>query len=50
VFRFRTLTEAALAVDAIEKNYSKHCRAARALAEEHFDAAKVAKSLLDRAF
>jgi hypothetical protein len=50
VFRFRTPTEAALALNAIENNYSKHCRAARALAEEHFDAVKVAKSLLDRAF
>jgi hypothetical protein len=50
VFRFRTPTEAALALNAIENNYSKHCRAARALAEEHFDAVRVAKSLLDRAF
>ena len=47
IWRFRTLDEAAEAVDAIAADYPNQCRLARALAEEHFDATKQAAKLLD---
>jgi hypothetical protein len=28
------------------RHYQRHCRAARAIAEEHFDAQKIARALL----
>jgi len=40
--------EAAGAVSEIERDYARHSRAARALAEEHLDARKVLPRLLDR--
>jgi hypothetical protein len=43
---FSTLDEAAAGVDAISADYGRHARAARALAEEHFDSDKVLKRLL----
>lgn len=49
LFRFRDLEEAAAALDAVTADYDRQCRAARALAEEHFDARKVAARLLERA-
>jgi hypothetical protein len=45
---FSTLEEAAAGVEDIERNYDRHSRAARALAEEYFDAEKVLARLLDR--
>jgi hypothetical protein len=45
---FSTLEEAAAGVEEIERNYERHSRAARELAEEHFDAGKVMSRLLDR--
>jgi len=45
---FSTLEEAAAGVEAIERDYERHSAAARALAEEHFDACKVLGRLLDR--
>jgi hypothetical protein len=45
---FSTLDEAAAGVEEIERNYERHSRAARELAEEHFDAGKVMGRLLDR--
>lgn len=45
---FSTLEEAAAGVEAIERDYERHSRAARALAEEHFDARKVLARLLER--
>jgi hypothetical protein len=45
---FTTLEEAAAGVDAIQQDYERHSRAARALAEEYFDSAKVLNRLLDR--
>jgi hypothetical protein len=45
---FSTLEEAAAGVQEIERNYERHSRAARALAEEHFDAGKVLARLLER--
>ncbi|MDQ3587810.1 MAG: hypothetical protein M3350_10565 [Actinomycetota bacterium] len=44
---FSTLEEAAAGVEAIGADYGRHCEAARALAEEHFDSDKVLGRLLD---
>jgi hypothetical protein len=49
LFRFRSLEEAARALSAVESDYERHCRLARELAEEHFDAQKVVRSVLERA-
>src|SRR5205085_11376663 len=45
---FSTLDEAAAGVEEIERNYARHSRAARALAEQYFDAGKVVGRLLDQ--
>ena len=49
LFRFRTLEEAALALETVSADYPKHCRAAREIAEAHFDARAVLARLLDLA-
>jgi hypothetical protein len=49
LFRFRSLDEAARALAAAEADYGRHCRLARALAEEHFDARRVVGRVLERA-
>jgi len=49
LFAFRDLDGALAAVDAIESDYEGHCRAARELAVEYFDAERVVGSLLQRA-
>jgi hypothetical protein len=49
LFRFRNLEEAGRALSAVESDYERHCRLARELAEEHFDAQKVVGRLLERA-
>jgi len=49
LFRFRSIDEAARALRAAEADYERHSRAARALAEEHFDAQKIARRLLELA-
>ena len=46
---FRTLEEAVAAIKEIEANYARHAKAARALAVEYFDAAKVLTQLIDEA-
>src|SRR3989454_394780 len=46
MFRFSTLTEAAEALDAINQDYEKHCRAARRIAETFFDAQRAAGTIL----
>jgi hypothetical protein len=46
---FKSLGEIVEAVKAINADYQKHSRAARALAQDVFEAEKVLKSLLDRA-
>jgi hypothetical protein len=43
---FRTLDEAVAGADAIERDYPRHCAAARAIAEEYFDSDKVLTRLL----
>lgn len=45
---FSTVEEAAAAIQSIESDYDRHASAARGLAEEYFDAAKVVPALLDR--
>ncbi len=47
LFRFRSLEEAAGALSAAESDYERHCRRARALAEEFFDARKVVGRVLE---
>jgi hypothetical protein len=47
--RFRTVTEAAAAIETVEADYDRHARAARQLAETYFDARKVAKHVLELA-
>jgi hypothetical protein len=48
LFIFSTLDEAAAAVDAIRSDYERHSRAARAIAEEFFDAKRVVSILLEK--
>jgi hypothetical protein len=45
---FSNLEEAAAGVEEIQRNYDRHSRAARALAEEHFDSDRVLRRLLHR--
>jgi len=47
MFRFTTPAEAAAAFAAIDADYERHCRAARALVETHFDARAVAARIVD---
>jgi len=47
MFRFTTLAEAAAAFAAIDADYDRHARAARALAEARFDARAVAARILE---
>jgi len=47
MFRFTTPRDAADAIDAINADYEHHCRAARKLAETHFDAQLTMRRILD---
>ena len=47
MFRFTSLDEAAAALDAINRDYGRHCRAARELAEKHFDSKHVLEGVLN---
>jgi hypothetical protein len=49
LFRFRSIDEAVRAFAAVEADYDRHCRRARALAEEHFDGRRVVQRVLERA-
>ena len=49
LFAFTNLDDVMAAVDAIESDYEGHRRAAREIAAEYFDAARVVGSLLERA-
>jgi hypothetical protein len=49
LFRFSTLSEAAQHLETAVADYEHHCRSARALAEEYFDARKVAARFLEQA-
>lgn len=46
LFAFTTMSEVLTAIDTINRNYQRHCRAARALAAEYFEARAVATRLL----
>lgn len=46
LFAFTTMDEAVAAIEEIEANYERHCRAARQIAEEYFRAEGVAARLL----
>ena len=47
MFRFSTPEQAAAALDAMNADYSRHCRAARELAEDVFDAKAIAARILE---
>ncbi len=47
LFRFRSIEEAARALSAAESDYEGHCRRARALAVEFFDARRVVGRVLE---
>lgn len=47
LFSFQTMDDLLVAVDAIESDYSGHCRAAREIAAEYFAAEKVLKNVMD---
>jgi hypothetical protein len=47
LFRFHTIEGAAVSLAAMNADYEHHCRAARALAEAHFDARKVTARILE---
>jgi hypothetical protein len=49
LFRFRDLDQATRCLEAAAADYERQCRLARALAEEHFDARRVARRVLERA-
>jgi len=46
---FRSPEEALIGLEEIDSRYESHCRAARELAVEHFDAAEVLTALVNRA-
>ena len=48
LFSFTTPDQAAAALQSVQQYHDQHCRAARHLAEEHFDARIVLTELLDR--
>ena len=50
ILTFRTIEEAAAAINDVEGNYSKHAQAAREIAEEFFDSDKVLNRLIERVF
>jgi hypothetical protein len=45
---FTTIDEAVAGIEAINSDYTAHCRASRAIAEEYFDSAKVLSQMLQR--
>jgi hypothetical protein len=49
LFRFTTVEEAAAALETVNADYERHCRAARDIAESCFDARKVVARILNEA-
>ncbi len=49
LFGFQTLDEAVAAIEAIDADYARHCRAARQIAEDYFAAPKIGARLLREA-
>jgi hypothetical protein len=50
LWAFDDVEMAASALDQVERDYQRQCRAAREIAAEYFDSSKVLNSLLERAF
>jgi hypothetical protein len=48
LFSFRNVDDAVAAFEEVRRDYPRHARAARALAERHFDSDVVLTSILDR--
>jgi hypothetical protein len=48
LFAFQTAEDVLAAIEALRRDYPRHARAARAVAEEHFDSDKVLSRLLRR--
>ncbi len=48
LFAFETSDEALASIEALNRDYPRHARAARAIAEEYFDSDKVLDRLLDK--
>ena len=48
LFAFRTMDDILTAIETIQSDYEQHCRAAREIAEEYFDAENVLRSLIER--
>jgi hypothetical protein len=48
LFAFGTIEDVLVAIEDLRRDYGRHARAARALAEEHFDSDRVLTSLLSR--
>jgi glycosyltransferase involved in cell wall biosynthesis len=46
LFAFQTTDDVANAVEEIGKDYERHCRAARQMAQEYFDSDKVLRAML----
>jgi hypothetical protein len=49
LFRFSSVEQAAMAIEAINGSYLHHCKAAREIAEAYFDSQKVLQELLNQA-
>jgi len=49
MFRFVSMREAVEALEEIKANYERHCRAARDIAETHFDSGRVLDTVLNAA-
>jgi len=49
MFRFTSLDEAAEGLEEVNANYERHCRAARDIAETHFDSTRILESVLNAA-
>jgi hypothetical protein len=46
LFAFKNMEEAVAAIESVNRNYERHCRAARRIAEEYFDSQKVLRTML----
>jgi hypothetical protein len=46
LFAFKDKEEAVAAIESVNANYERHCRAARRIAEEYFDSQKVLQAML----
>jgi hypothetical protein len=47
MFRFKTMEDAVSALETVNADYERHCRAAREIAEAHFDSRRVMERILN---